>query len=437
VNTTSTPDAHANPASTGSAPAARAPGPGRTHPRARGRSPFGPATPSIAAALVYAAAVGGWLVFGELLPGGRWFAVHLFTLGVLTNLVLTFSEHFARTVTRTPGERAGWWPVVTNIGILLVLVGFPGGQRWLLAAGSGIVTGAVLAAWLRIRRMRRNAVGARFSWIARVYERAHGAFVHGAVLGALMGTGLVVGSWYGAARIAHLHANVLGWGGLTLLATLVFFGPTMARTRIEPGADERSARALRFGATGLSVAVVLLLLTGSGGAGGTIARVGAGVALGVYAWAASVVCLPVGRAVWRAKPTAARPLVAAVCVWLPLVAWTDVAVVATGSWRWLDAVGVAALAGVLAQAILATLVYLAPMLRGTTTDAREVIRTRLEIGLHVRAATLTLGVLSCVVGAMRILEAVPWATIGWSLIGVTLLTTAVTAMWPPPAPDPR
>ena len=399
--------------------------------RPRGRSPFGPAAPSIVTALVYAAAVGVWLAFGAWLPGGRWFAVHLFTLGVLTNVVLTFSEHFARTVTRTKGERAGWWPVVTNLGILLVLVGFPGGQRWLLAVGSTILTGVVVAAYLRIRRMRHEAIGARFAWIARVYERAHGAFVHGAILGALMGIGLVAGPWYGAARIAHLHANILGWGGLTLLATLVFFGPTMARTKIEPGADDRSARALRAGATGLAVAVVLLLLTGLGGVFGAVARVGAGVGLAVYAWAATVVCLPVGRAVWRAKPTAARPLVGAVCVWLPLVAWADVAVVTTGSWRWLDALGVAALTGVLAQAICATLVYLAPMLRGSTTAARETIRLRLEVGMHVRAAALGVGVVACTIAAMRILEAAPMATIGWSLIGATLLTTAMTAMWPP------
>ncbi len=413
------------------------PGHGRSTDRTRGRSPFGPAAPSIAAALIYAAAVGVWLAFGELLPGGRWFAVHLFTLGVLTNLVLTFSEHFARTVTRTKGERAAWWPAVTNLGILLVLIGFPGGQRGLLAVGSTIVTGVVFAAYLRIRRMRHEAIGARFAWIARVYERAHGAFVHGAILGALMGVGLVTGSWYGAARIAHLHANVLGWGGLTLLATLVFFGPTMARTRIEPGADDRGARALRLGATGLAVAVVLLLLSGMGGVGATIARVGAGIGLALYAWAAATVCLPVGRAVWRAKPTAARPLVTAVCVWLPLVAWADVAIVATGSWRWLDAVGVAALTGVLAQAILATLVYLAPMLRGSTTAEREAIRLRLEVGMHVRAAALGVGVVACIIGAMRIVATVPLASIGSSLIVVTMLATAVTAMWSPPAADPQ
>lgn len=408
------------------------------HGRAGSHSPFGASAPSIGLALVYAAALMVWMVIGNRLPGGRWFAVHLFTLGVLTNLVLTFSEHFSRTVTRTKGERAGWWPIITNTGIVLVLVGLPGGHRWLVAVGATTVTGAVFAAYLRIRRMRCGAVGARFGWIARAYERAHGAFIHGAILGGLMGAGVLSGRWYGGARIAHLHANVLGWGGLTLLATLVFFGPTMARTRVEPGADERAARSLRVGAAGLSVAVSALLLTGVGGPAGTVLRILAAAGLGLYAWATVVVCLPVGRAVCRAKPTASKPLVAAACAWFPLVALADVGVVAAGSWRWLDAVGVAALAGVLAQAIVATLVYLAPMLHGRTTATRETIRERLEVGMNARAIVFQLGVLGCVIGAARVAPGVPLTALGWGSLLVVVLVTALTALWPtaPPMAGP-
>src|SRR5690625_1857514 len=210
---------------------------GEPRKRRRGASPFGGAIPSLLAALGYLILLAAWLIFGDRLPGGRPFGVHLFTLGVLSNLILTFSEHFARTVTRSPGERSWWWPIATNIGIAGILVGLP--QRWIPALGFGATTLTVVAvlAYLRLRRLRRRAVGARFAWIVRVYERAHGAFLHGAILGALLGIGVLGGGWFIAARTAHMHANVLGWGGLTLLATLVFFGPTMARTRIEAGAD--------------------------------------------------------------------------------------------------------------------------------------------------------------------------------------------------------
>ena len=404
-------------------------GPGHGQ-RSRGRSPFGAAAPSISLALVYALLLGVWLAVGDPLPGGRWFAVHLFTLGVLTNLILTFSEHFARTVTRTAGERAAWWPLVTNVGIAATLLGLPTGWLPLLAGGATIVTASVFAAYWRLRRMRREAVGARFAWIVRIYERAHGAFIHGAVFGALLGVGLVGGSWYLPFRLAHLHANVLGWGGLTLLATLVFFGPTMARCQIEPGADARSARALRHGATGLSVAVLVLLLTGLAGPWGTAARLIAAVGLAALAAAAVVVCLPVFRAVHRARVTAPRPLVLGVCVWLPVVVAADAVVVAAGAWAWLDALGVAALTGVLAQAITATLVYLAPMLRGRTTEARDGIRQRLEVGARSRAGALNLGVLLAAVGAARLLDGPPLLAIGLALVGATLAVTLIIGLWP-------
>jgi hypothetical protein len=402
----------------------RAPRDGASPPRAR--SPFAAAAPSIAIALAYLAALLVWLALGDVLPGGRWLVVHLFTLGVLTNLVLTFSEHFSRTVTRTPGERSWWWPVVTNLGVLSVLLGMRYGV-WLIAAGATVLTLVVFAAYWRLRRMRRQAVGARFAWIVRAYERAHGAFLHGAVLGALLGAGLVPGDWVVGVRAAHLHANVLGWGGLTLLATLVFFGPTMARTRIEPGADERAARAVRRGATGLSAAVLLLILAGAPGVIGTLFRVGAGLGLAVLAWATTAVCVPVARAALRAKPTAPRWSVVAVCVWFPLVVWADAVVIAAGMWRWLDVLGAAALVGVLAQAVLATLTYLAPMLRAGSGAQRETVRVRLEAGARVRAVAFQLGALLVVLAALRLTDVISLAAFGWALVGATIVATALAA----------
>lgn len=397
---------------------------------ARGTSPFGAAAPSIVAAVAYALALLLWLAVGDALPGGRTFAVHLFTLGVLTNLVLTFSEHFTRTVTRTPGERAWWWPIVTNVAIVAVLVGLPHRTVPLIGAGSTLLIVVVFAAYWRLRGMRKAAIGARFSWIGRIYERAHGAFIHGATFGALMGVGLVTGSWYGATRVAHLHANVLGWGGLTLLATLVFFGPSMARTRIEEGADARAAVALRHGATALSVAIVLLFLTGAGGVWTTVFQVAAAGALAMYAVAATRVCLPVARAVRAAKVTAARPLILGACVWFVAVVWIDVAIVAAGRWPWLDALGIAALAGVLAQAIIATLIYLSPMLRGRTTRSRETMRVRLEVGATSRMVIFNVGVVAAALGATHPLAATALLGMGWAMISAVAVSVLVTVAWP-------
>jgi hypothetical protein len=362
-------------------------------------SPFGGAVPNLRVAVAYLVAALVWVAGGSALPGGRWFAVHLFTLGALTNVVLVFTEHFGRTLTRAPEERIRWQLPVVNLGILAVLVGLPREATLLVAGGATVVTATVFVAYLRLRRLRKDAVGARFTWVVRGYERAHGAFIHGAVLGALLGTGVLAGAWYGPARLAHLHVNVLGWGGLTLLCTLVFFGPTITRCRIEPGADERAARALRHGATGLTLGVVLLLATGFGGASVLPLRLAAAAALAVFAWAATTTCLAVFRAVRRAKPTATKLPVAAVCLWLPAVVWADVAVVATGRWALLDAVGLAALVGVLVPAITATLTFLAPMLRGPTVPTRARIIERLERRAPLRAITANAAALVLVVGA--------------------------------------
>ena len=397
------------------------------------RTPFGAAAPSITASLLYAVAALAWVVAGPLLPGGRWLAVHLFTLGVLTNLVLVFSEHFTSTLTRSRRTPLRWQPLALNVGIVLVLVGLTVGLRWATAAGGLVVTGIVTAAWWRLRTMRHEALGARFGWVVRIYERAHGAFVHGAILGLLLGLGVLAGTWYPAARIAHLHVNIAGWAGLTLLATLVFFGPTMARTQIVDGADLRARRALRHGATGLTVGVLLLLATGVGGPAATPLRLAAATAMGVYAWAATVVCRPVASAARRGNPTAARWSVIATSWWFVVVAWADVAVVASGSWRLLDAIGLAMLLGVLLQSVAATLTHLAPLLRMRRFEGREMLTARLERGALLRTVLANLGAAAVVLAAaLRGTAGSVLSTGGWALVGISMLWLFAAGLSPPP-----
>lgn len=400
------------------------------------RSPFGGLVPSIVVAAVYAALTLTWIAAGAALPGGRWLALHLFTLGVLTNLVLVFSEHFARTVTRSPDARWVWGPLAANLAIPAVLVGVAVDHLVALAAGATALTAVVTLAYVRIRRMRKRSIGARFAWIARVYERAHGAFVHGALLGLLLGIGVLPGTWFASARLAHLQVNVLGWGGLTLLATLVFFGPTIVRTRIEPGADARAARALKHGATGLTVGVLALLASGVGGWPGVGLRWVGAAGIAVLAAAATVVLLPVARAALGAKPSATRVPVVAVCAWFGTALWLDVAVLASGRLRLLDALGLAALVGVLAQAMAMTLAYLAPMLRGRDHATRDVVLARLARGATLRAVAFNVGTALVVVAAALGPAAGSAGSVaaraGWALVAGPLVVQAVTTLRPLP-----
>jgi len=390
--------------------------------------------PAAGIAVVYGIATLVWVAVGDRLPGGRWLAVHLFTLGALSNVVTAFAQHFGRTVTRAAEERWVWQPVALNLGVVLVLVGIPTGMRWLTAAGATTVTAVVFAGYRRLRRMRRQAVGARFAWIARMYERAHGAFVHGATLGLLLGVGVLSGAWYASGRVAHLHVNVLGWGGLTLLATLVFFGPTVVRARIEDGADARAASALRHGATGLTLAVLLLVASGLGGVPGTVLRLLAAAGLGVYARAVTVVCLPVMRVAWHAKPSPARLPLVSLCLWFQAVAWCDVVVIAMGGLRLLDALGVAALAGVLAQAIATALTYVAPMVRAVATTDGHRIMARFERGAAARTATYNLGVAAVTAaaagGPALAATGSRVAATGWALMGLVVVVQITIGLWP-------
>lgn len=399
----------------------------RRDPAAEGRGPFERLRPIALVAAGYGIAVVAWVLGGGQLPGGRWLAVHLFTLGVVTNLVLGLSDHFSRALTHQPGTTPRWQLALTNAGVLAVLWGISSATRWSVAGGATALTVVVLASYRRLRGLRRSALGPRFAWVVRIYERAHGAFLHGAVLGALIGTGVLGGRWIFAARTAHLHVNLLGWAGLTLLATVVFFGPTIGRTRIKEGADARAARALRLGATALTIAVVALLGTGFSGTLGTVCRLVAAVGLALFAWSVTVVCAPVFRTMLAARSPGRWPILATV-VWFPLVAWADVAVVATGTWRWLEPLGAAMFLGVLAQAITASLGYLAPQLR-PLGPSRDAVRERAEVRVLDRALAWNTGVVLVVAAAVAGPAARGvWAAAakaGWTLVLATVLLQVV------------
>jgi hypothetical protein len=387
-------------------------------------APLSALAPGVLAAGGYLVATLVWVAGGAALPGGRWFAVHLFTAGVVTNLILVFSHHFAETLMHTPGgSHRRPRLVLANIGALVLLVGLPGGWQPLVALGGTALVAAVCWLYVDLRRMRRSALAGRFGFVVRSYERACGAFTHGALLGVLMGVGVLGGTWYAAARVAHLHINILGWGGLVLLATLVFFGPTVMRTRMEEGADAVGATALKVAATALTLATLGLLATGAGAPVELPARLLAAAGLAVYAAAATAVCLPVLRAGRRAKPSLSAWHLQAACVWFLVAVWIDAAVVAAGAWRLLDALGAVLLVGVLAQAILAAVAYFAPMVWGVGPDARAAARRLLTVAAPLRVAAANIGVV-LVAGAAVVGPAAGVAG-GWALRGGWALLAAV------------
>lgn len=396
------------------------------------RPPFAHLVPAVAVGAAYGLAALVWAVAGDALPGGRWLAVHLFTLGTLSNLILALTDHFARTLTKARGDgRHQLRLAVFNAGVALVVAGRLTGWAPALAVGAVVATAAVMWLYVVLRRMRTRALGARFVFVVRAYERACGAFLHGAVLGAVLGLGVLPGSWHLSARLAHLTVNVLGWAGLVLLATVVFFAPTILRVRIEPGADARAARATRHGATAVTVAMAALLLTAVGGPGGLALRLLAAAALAGFAAAVTAVCVPVLRAARRAGPSPHGWMIAAACAWFPVVAWAGVAAVGWDAARWRELLGLVLLVGVLGQAVIAALSYLLPMVAGAGSSARNELRQRLDRLAGPRVVALNIGValLAAGVGATRLggLDAGAVTTAGWLVLAAAVAATVAVA----------
>jgi hypothetical protein len=325
-------------------------------PRPSAGDPFGDVRVDVGLALTAAFAAGA-LLLGTDLWRVPW--LHVLTLGVLTPLIVAFSQHQAETVLHVRPRPRHLLRALLSVGVLGVAVGLTTRTTAAVGAGAAASSAAVLLSWWRLRSARRRAIGPRFGWLVRGYERAHGAFLHGALLGALLGIGVVPGWAYGAVRLAHLHAMLLGFAAVTLLATVVLYGPTLLRAQLEAGVDDTAPRWLRRAATAASVAVLALLATSAPAGWDIAARAVAALALITTAIGAAHIAAPLVRTVLRkgSRAPAGGILVTAAVCWLAVVLLADAVVVLLGAYRWHDALGVALLVGALGQAIVATLLH--------------------------------------------------------------------------------
>lgn len=259
----------------------------------------------ILAALVTSAVM---LTTRSTLPEPLWTSVHVVTLGVLTSSVLQWSWYFTRALLHLPAwdRRSGRDATIRMLAFHTALVGLVAamwtGQVVGTIAGAGAI-GAIIA-WhgLAIVRAARGRLGGRFAAVIRYYVAAAAFLVVGCILAGFLTVAMFsagAADWLLDARdgltLAHALVNVGGWIGLSITGTLVTLGPTILRTRIDPGALDDAVAALPALVAGVVVAATAAAV-------GWLPGVGIGL-LGFAAAATVGVGIPLARAARAAGPT--------------------------------------------------------------------------------------------------------------------------------------
>ncbi|KRF09208.1 copper oxidase [Arthrobacter sp. Soil782] len=198
-------------------------------------------------------------------PESRWLLVHMFVLGMVTNSILVWSQHFAEALLKNRlGEEHRNIQVLRirllNLGIAATVAGVLTGI-WALTLVGAVVIGAMVT-WHAVSLMQqlRTALPSRFGSTIKYYIAAALLLPVGAAFGAVLAYGLDERA-HARFLLAHQALNVLGFVGLTVIGTLVTLWPTMLRTRMVDGL----ARAGRWG---LAAMLAGTLLTTVGALGG-------------------------------------------------------------------------------------------------------------------------------------------------------------------------
>jgi nitrite reductase (NO-forming) len=331
------------------------------------------------------------------LPQPLWTMVHVVTLGVLSNAILQWSWYFARALLHLPASDrrstrdAAVRAVAFNVALVGLVAAMWTASAWGTVVAAGVV--GVVVAWhgLALVRAARTRLASRFAVVIRYYVAAAAFLVVGCVLAGFVTVAMFAAgapAWLLAARndltLAHALVNVGGWVGLSMAGTLVTLGPTMLRTRIDPGAVSAAVGTLPWLCAGIVVA-----------AGAALAGWLPGVGIGLLAFAAAAavgVVVPLARVAREKAPRSyATWTTSAGLVWvlvgLAVVAGgaftaPDAAALRDADLPWLPVLG----AGGLAQVFVGALTYLMPVVIGGGPEAVRAGMAVLEAGWPLRAA---------------------------------------------------
>ncbi len=197
------------------------------------------------------------LISGVIQKGGEggepaWLTVHLLLLGAVTNAIVTWSDHFVSALlwARSRNRKRQMTIIsVLNIGIIGVLFSVSLHIQWLVVTSASLI-GGVIAYYLRgMTSLIKKSLNKRFKGVIAFYQFAGLMILVGIVLGVIDASRSDEDYWQARIALAHLHANLLGWVGLTIIGTLVTLWPTVLRTQMH-------GKAIRWAIFGLKILVM-------------------------------------------------------------------------------------------------------------------------------------------------------------------------------------
>ena len=171
------------------------------------------------------------------IPNYRWVLIHLFTLGILSNSIVVWSQHLTEKfvqlklpVSARPRQLARIY--LLNTGVIFALVGQLLIEFWdlhwvLTQIGAALVAAAVSWHGMALFMLWRRADSKRFRPVVAAYVASAFFLAVGACLGAFLATH----PSHPRLLIAHVAANIGGFVGLAAAGSLTILFPSIWRTK--------------------------------------------------------------------------------------------------------------------------------------------------------------------------------------------------------------
>ncbi|HUW88306.1 MAG TPA: hypothetical protein VMW30_08045 [Candidatus Paceibacterota bacterium] len=243
-----------------------------------------------------AALISGAVQRGEHNGQPPWLTVHLLLLGAVTNAIITWSDHFIRALLWTRSQNHNRQMAIIlllNISIVGVLISVSAHAKWLILFFASLMVCTVIYFLQGISIAIKRSLNKRFIDLLRYYQFAALFLLVGITLGVIDSFKSDEDLMQPRLALAHLHANLLGWVGITVIGTLVTLWPTVLRTPMHERAIRAAVIGLRFILMGTSLSILAAIENW---------QILFGISLAIYLIGASITLTPAILTMQKKQP---------------------------------------------------------------------------------------------------------------------------------------